>query len=169
MSPAPRIAIFAGTFDPLTSGHLDVIRRAARLFDELVVALLVNDEKSPMFPLAEREAMIRESTSDIPNVTVDRFEGLLVEFARRRGAAALVRGIRGVADFDYEWQMSLMNRHLDPSIDTVMLMPSAEHTYVSSRRVREIVSLGGSARGLVPPAVEARIDKRRRGRLERQA
>lgn len=169
MPPSPRIALFPGTFDPLTNGHLDLIRRAAGLFDRVVVSVLVNADKRPLFSVPERMHAIRASTTALPNVTVESFGGLLVAHARETGASVLVRGVRGVADFEYEWQMALMNRHLDSGIDTVFLMPSEQNTYVSSRLVREIAALGGRVDDLVPPAVADLIAARRRSDRERPA
>lgn len=169
MSHPSRLAIFPGSFDPLTNGHLDVIRRAASLFDTLVVAVLVNAEKRPLFSLDDRTAMIREATHGLDAVVVESFEGLLVDYAARRGASAIVRGVRGAADFDYEWQMAHMNRHLADGVETVLLLPSHKHMFISSHLVREIAAMGGPLEGLVPPAVAAAFDGRRRARTERQA
>ncbi|SRR5579871_1410308 len=159
--PTPRTAIFPGSFDPLTNGHVDVIRRSARLFDRVVVAVLVNAEKRAMFPLEERVSLIRESARDLPHVEVDTFSGLLADYVARRGAAAVIRGLRTASEFSDEWQMALMNRHLQPDLETVFLLPSAEFTYISSRLVKEIASLGGSLDGLVPEAVAAAFSRRR--------
>jgi pantetheine-phosphate adenylyltransferase len=160
MTAAPRLAVFAGTFDPLTLGHLDVITRAAALFDRLIVAVLVNPAKTPLFSLEERTTMIREVTADLPAVDVDSFEGLLADYVRRRQAAAVVRGLRTAAEFSDEWQVALMNRHLNPGCETVFLLPSASHMFVSARLVREIASLGGPLDGLVPPGVATRLAAR---------
>ena len=156
-----RTAVYPGTFDPLTNGHVDVIERSARLFDRVVVALLVNPAKQPLFNVQDRVAMIQEVFAGHPGVEADTFTGLLVDYARRRNAAAIVRGLRGVMDFDYERQMTLMNRHLSAEIDTVFLMPSAATAFISSSLVREIAALGGSLTGLVPPPVAARFARRR--------
>jgi pantetheine-phosphate adenylyltransferase len=169
MSHPSRLAIFPGSFDPLTNGHLDVIRRAAGLFDAVVVAVLVNADKRPFFTLAERTAMIREAIDGFESVTVEHFEGLLVDFAARRGASAVVRGVRGAADFDYEWQMAHMNRHLADGIETVLLVPSQKYMVISSHLVREIAAMGGPLDGLVPRAVAPAYDARRRAVTERQA
>jgi pantetheine-phosphate adenylyltransferase len=159
---APRVAVYPGSFDPLTNGHVDIIRRGARLFDRIVVAVLVNEQKRPLFSTDERMTMLRDVFADQSQVEVDAFDGLLVAYAARRGATAIVRGLRAVADFDYELQMTLMNRHLDERIDTVFMMPSEQFSYISSRLVKEVLMLGGSVRGLVPPAVEARLEEKRR-------
>jgi pantetheine-phosphate adenylyltransferase len=152
-----RLAICPGSFDPLTVGHVDLVQRAAALFDRVVVAILVNSDKSPLFTQAERVAIVREVFAPVTNVDVEAFDGLLVEYADRRGAVAIVRGLRSATDTDYELSMSLMNRHLKPSVDTVFLPTAASVAHVSSRLVKEVWRLGGEVRGLVPPAVEARL------------
>jgi pantetheine-phosphate adenylyltransferase len=152
-----RLAICPGSFDPLTVGHVDLVERAAALFDRVVVAILVNSDKSPLFTQAERVAIVREVFAPVKNVDVEAFDGLLVEYADRRGAVAIVRGLRSASDTDYELSMSLMNRHLKPSVDTVFLPTAASVAHVSSRLVKEVWRLGGDVRGLVPPAVEARL------------
>ncbi len=160
--PAGRLAIYPGSFDPLTNGHVDIILRGARLFERILVAVLVNADKRPMFEAAERVAMVREVFREYPNVEVDTFDGLLVDYAREKRATVLVRGMRAVSDFEYEFQMALMNRHLEPALETVFMMPAEQYTYLSSRLIKEVVSLGGDAHGLVPPLVEARLRERRR-------
>jgi pantetheine-phosphate adenylyltransferase len=160
------IALFPGSFDPPTNGHLDLIVRAGRLFDRVVVAVLVNPVKRPWFSADERVAMLKEACAGHP-VDVETFDGLLVELARRRRATAIIRGLRGAADFDYERQMALMNRHLNRDLDTVFLMPAAELAHISSSLVREIAALGGSLKGLVPPKIEARLHQRREGAVTR--
>ncbi len=157
----PTIAIFPGSFDPMTTGHRDIISRAARLFDRLVVAILVNPEKAPLFSVPERVALLREVLAEWPTVEVDTFGGLLVDYAQRRGAAAVVRGLRALSDFEYEMQMALMNRRLSPRLETVFMMPAETYSYVSSRLVKEVFALGGSITGLVPEVVEARLRERR--------
>ncbi len=154
------IAIYPGSFDPLTNGHLDLIQRGSRIFDELVVAILRNTEKAPLFSLEERLEMLHECTSQFPNVCVESFAGLLVDYARDRGAQAVLRGIRAVSDYEYELQMGWMNRKLDPSLETVFMMPAEAYSYLSSRLVREIASLGGSLVGLIPASVESRLRER---------
>ena len=161
MANRARLAIYPGSFDPLTNGHVDIISRGARLFDRVVVAILLNAGKQPLFSVDERVAIVREVFKDAPNVEVDTFQGLLVEYAAKRQASAIVRGLRAVADFEYELQMALMNRHLSADLETVFMMPAEQYTYVSSRLIKEIAALGGSLTGLVPPIVEARLVRRR--------
>ena len=148
-----RRAIYPGSFDPITAGHLDVIHRAARLFDELIVAVAFNDQKKTMFAAEERVALIRETTKDVGNIRVASFGGLLVEFARAENAVAVVRGLRAISDFEFEFQMALMNRKLDSAIETIFLTPREEFTYLSSRIVKEIARLGGNVEAFVPPSV----------------
>jgi pantetheine-phosphate adenylyltransferase len=150
-------ALYPGSFDPPTNGHLDLIERGARLFGRLIVAVLRNTEKAPLFTTGERVEMLREATRSIPHVEVAEFEGLLVDFARQCGASAVLRGIRAISDYEYEMQMALMNRRLDPQVETVFLMPAEAYSYVSSRLIKEVYRLGGSIQGLVPPLVEARL------------
>ena len=152
--PQGRLAIFPGSFDPLTNGHVDIILRSAHLFERIVVAVLVNAEKDPLFSTDERVAIIREVFREYPNIEVDTFAGLLVDYARRRRASALIRGLRAVSDFEYEFQMALMNRHLEPTLETVFMMPAEQYTYLSSRLIKEVFTLGGDVRGLVPSTVE---------------
>ena len=152
-----RLAICPGSFDPLTVGHVDLVERAAALFDRVVVAILVNSDKSPLFTQAERVAIVREVFAPVKNVDVEAFDGLLVDYADRRGAVAIVRGLRSATDTDYELSMSLMNRHLKPSVDSVFLPTAASVAHVSSRLVKEVWRLGGDVGGLVPPVVEARL------------
>jgi len=153
--PNGRLAIFPGSFDPVTNGHVDIILRSAHLFERILVAVLVNPEKKGLFSPPERIEIIREVFREYPNVEVDSFDGLLVDYARRRRASAIIRGIRAVSDYEYEFQMALMNRHLEPSLETVFMMPAEQYTYLSSRLIKEVFSLGADVRGLVPPAVEA--------------
>jgi pantetheine-phosphate adenylyltransferase len=154
------IAIYPGSFDPPTNGHLDLIQRGAKIFDELVVAILRNSEKSPLFTVDERLEMLRECTSHLDNVRVESFQGLLVDYARGCGAQAVLRGIRAVSDYEYELQMAWMNRKLDSSLETVFMMPASAYSYLSSRLVREIASLGGALGDLIPTSVEARLRAR---------
>ena len=158
--PNGRLAIYPGSFDPLHNGHVDLMLRGARLFERILIAVLVNAEKTPLFTDDERVEMIREVFREYPNVEVDTFEGLLVEYARRRRASAIVRGIRAVSDYEYEFQMALMNRHLEPTLETVFMMPAEQYTYLSSRLIKEVFSLGGEVRGLVPPSVEVRMQEK---------
>ena len=151
------VAIYPGSFDPLTNGHVDIIQRGSRFFDRIVVAVLINQEKAPLFTVSERVEIAREVFRNWTNVEVDTFDGLLVEYARRRHASVIVRGLRAVSDFEYEMQMALMNRRLSPEVETVFMMPAEPYTYVSSRLVKEVVALGGSVHGLVPDSVEAML------------
>ena len=152
-----RRAIYPGSFDPVTNGHLDVIARAARLFDEVIVAVAVNDQKRSLFTADERTALIAGSVAGFENVRVSRFDGLLVEFASAQGATAVVRGLRAVSDFEFEFQMALMNRKLDEHIETIFLMPAEKYTYLSSRIVKEISRLGGHVDAFVPAFVAAAL------------
>jgi pantetheine-phosphate adenylyltransferase len=155
------VAIYPGSFDPLTNGHVDIIQRGSRFFDRIVIGILLNLEKSPLFTVPERVSIAREVFREWPNVEVDTFDGLLVDYARRKGASVIVRGLRAVSDFEYEMQMALMNRRLNQDVETVFMMPAEPYTYVSSRLVKEVVALGGTVHGLVPEVVEARLrDKR---------
>jgi pantetheine-phosphate adenylyltransferase len=153
----PILAVYPGSFDPLTNGHVDIITRGARLFDRIVVAILLNPDKSPLFSVAERVEIARTVFGGLPNVEVDTFEGLLVDYVARRNAQVLVRGLRAVSDFEYEFQMALMNRRLNDKIETVFMMPAEQYTYTSSRLIKEVVSLGGQIHGLVPVVVEERL------------
>jgi pantetheine-phosphate adenylyltransferase len=155
-------AIYPGSFDPLTFGHVDIIERSARLFDEVVVAILTNPQKDPpMFSVEERIGIMNEILKPrFRNVDVDVFDGLLVDYARQKKAQVIVRGIRAVTDFEYEFQMALMNRRLTPDIETVFMMPAENYSYLSSRLVKEIAELGGSVTGLVPDIVEGRLRQR---------
>jgi len=151
------VAIYPGSFDPVTNGHLDLIARGARIFERLVVAVLQNLDKSPLFSAPERAEMLREVTREWPNVEVDLFDGLLVDYVRRRNAQVILRGIRAISDYEYEFQMALMNRRLEPNVETVFMMPAEKYSYLSSRIVREVAQLGGSIEGLVPPLVVERL------------
>jgi pantetheine-phosphate adenylyltransferase len=164
MSTPPRLAVYPGSFDPLTNGHVDIIDRGARMFDRIVVAVLVNIEKRPLFTAHERVEIARDVFRARDNVEVETFEGLLVDYARRRRAVAIVRGLRAVSDFEYEMQMALMNRRLNPDVETVFMMPAEPYTYVSSRLVKEVVALGGSVSGLVPEVVEERLKEKQLAR-----
>ena len=148
-----RRAIYPGSFDPVTNGHLDVIERARKLFDEVVVAVAHNDEKQPLFSLEQRLDLLRETAGRIENVRIAEFSGLLVEFARAQHAGAVIRGLRAVSDFEFEFQMALMNRNLNAAVETIFLMPKEEYTYLSSRIVKEIARLGGNVSTFVPGCV----------------
>jgi len=159
-----RRAIYPGSFDPVTNGHLDVIQRASSLFDELIVAVSTNIGKSPMFTADERVEMLREACRHLPNVMVEHFDGLLVRYAANRNANVIVKGLRALSDFEFEFEMALMNRRLDEGIETVFMMTNAEYSYLSSSIIREIASFGGSVEGLVPKIVEEYL-KRKLGSL----
>jgi pantetheine-phosphate adenylyltransferase len=160
------VAVYPGSFDPLTNGHVDIIMRGARLFDRIIVAILVNAEKLPLFSIDERVEIARAVFKDDENVEVDTFDGLLVDYIDRRGAQVIVRGLRAVSDFEFEFQMALMNRRLNPAIETVFMMPAEQYTYISSRLIKEVFALGGRVHGLVPDMVEARLrDKRGTARV----
>ncbi len=161
---AETLAIYPGSFDPLTNGHVDIIQRGSRLFDRIVVAILLNVEKSPLFTVDERVDIAREVFRGNPNVEVDTFDGLLVDYARRKRAGVIVRGLRAISDFEYEMQMALMNRNLNPEVETVFMMPAEPYTYVSSRLVKEVAALGGSVSNLVPSLVEERLRRKKHGR-----
>lgn len=148
-----RRVIYPGSFDPITNGHLDVINRAATLFDEVIVAVAFNDQKQGLFSTEERVSLIREASGTMPNIRIARFDGLLMDFARKEQATAVVRGLRAVSDFEFEFQMALMNRKLEPQIETIFLMPAEKYTYLSSRIVKEIARLGGDVSSFVPVSV----------------
>lgn len=150
-------AVVPGSFDPVTSGHVDVIERASRIYREVVVAVAVNQSKAALFSVEERIEMLREATSHLPNVRVDSFDGLLVKYVKEQEAKVIVKGLRAVSDFEYEFQMALMNRKQAPQVETVFVMTGAEHIYLSSSIVKEIAALGGCIRGMVPEAVEKRL------------
>ncbi len=160
--PEPRAAIYPGSFDPITNGHLDLIKRASRQFEELVVAVLRHDTKAAEFPLADRLEMIRDAVAGLDNVRVGSFDGLLVDYARRQGARLILRGIRAVSDYEYELQMALMNRKLAPEIETIFMLPGETFTYLSSRLVKEVCRHGGQIDDLVPPHVADRLRAMRR-------
>jgi pantetheine-phosphate adenylyltransferase len=159
------LAVYPGSFDPLTNGHVDIIERGARLFDRIVVAILVNAEKAPLFTTAERVDIARKVFKNHANVEVDTFDGLLVDYVAKRKANVLVRGLRAVSDFEYEFQMALMNRHLNPSIETVFMMPAEKYSYISSRLIKEVFALGGSVHGLVPELVETRLREKQAAKV----
>jgi pantetheine-phosphate adenylyltransferase len=151
------LAIYPGSFDPPTNGHLDLIERGAKIFEELVVAILRNPEKTPMFSVGERLGMLRELTANLKNVRIATFDGLMVEYANSQGATCILRGIRAISDYEYELQMALMNRKLEPTLETVFMMPADKYSYISSRLVREVAQAGGPVKGLVPEVVEQKL------------
>lgn len=153
-------AIYPGTFDPPTNGHLDLIARGAKLFEHLTVAILNNPIKNPLFTVEQRVEMMREAMRQLDNVDVETFDGLMVDFARQKQATAVLRGIRAISDYEYEFQMALMNRRLAPEIETVFLQPAGRYSFVSSRMVKEVFSFGGDVTGLVPPNVLKRLRSR---------
>jgi pantetheine-phosphate adenylyltransferase len=159
-----RRAIYPGSFDPVTNGHLDIIERGCKLFDEIIIAILINPEKRPFFTIDERREILNHVLQSIKrgncDLLVDDFEGLLVHYATTRKADAIVRGIRAISDYEYELQMALMNRRLEPTIETVFMMPAEKYSYVSSRLVKEVFQLGGELEGLVPPLVEERMKQK---------
>ena len=155
-----RRAIYPGSFDPVTNGHLDVIDRARKLFDEVIVAVAHNDQKNPFFPLEERLEFLRRTVGEMENVKISPLDGLLVDFAMAKGATAVVRGLRAISDFEFEFQMALMNRKLEASIETIFLMPKEEYTYLSSRIVKEIARLGGDISRFVPADVATAFNKK---------
>ena len=159
------LAVYPGSFDPLTNGHVDIIERGARLFDRIIVAMAVNAEKSPMFTMAERVEIARAVFKNYPNVEVESFDGLLVEYVARRKANVIVRGLRAVSDFEYEFQMALMNRELAASIETVFMMPAVQYSYISSRLIKEVFALGGRVHGLVPELVETRLREKQAAKV----
>ena len=154
------VAIYPGSFDPPTNGHLDLIERGSKIFDQLIVAILRNADKSPLFSISERLRMLEAMTESFSNVEVDTFDGLTVEYAAKAKASAVLRGIRAISDYEYELQMALMNRKLHPELETVFMMPAEQYSYLSSRLVREIAQLGGSVKGLVPEMVEQRLKEK---------
>lgn len=154
-----KIAVYPGTFDPITNGHVDIIERSLQVFDQVIVAIASNPKKGPLFPLEDRVAMARDATRELPKVSIETFEGLLVEYVRKRKAAVIIRGLRAVSDFEYELQMALMNRKLDLGVETVFLMPSEEFSYLTSTIVKEVASHGGEISQLVPKGVADRLAK----------
>jgi pantetheine-phosphate adenylyltransferase len=165
----PSLAVFPGSFDPITNGHLDIVDRGLALFDRVRMAILVNPEKKPLFSVEERVALIRAAYPRNARVEVDTFSGLLVDYAQRVGASAIIRGIRAISDFEYEFQMALMNRRLDPRIETVFMMPAESYSYVSSRLVKEVFQLGGRVSDLVPEVVERRLREKYGTQVRRKA
>ncbi|HEC98106.1 MAG TPA: pantetheine-phosphate adenylyltransferase [Nitrospirae bacterium] len=154
-----RIAICPGTFDPITNGHIDIVMRSLSIFDEIVVAVAPNPRKTPLFNIEERIELIGESFRDLRRVTIESFDGLLVDYVKQKGGVAIVRGLRAISDFEYELQMALMNRRLDSGIETVFMMPSEEYSFLTSTIIKEIASFGGSVKGLVPEIVEKALSE----------
>ena len=153
----PTLAVYPGSFDPLTNGHVDIIARGARLFDRIIVAIAINAEKAPLFTMEERVEIARAVFKDQPKVEIEAFEGLLVDYVAKRRADVIVRGLRAVSDFEFEFQMALMNRRLNGQIETVFMMPAEQYSYISSRLIKEVFALGGQVHGLVPDMVEMRL------------
>jgi len=160
-----KIGVYPGTFDPITNGHVDLITRSLRIFDRVYVAVALNPQKHPVFDLDERVEMVRVATKDLPHVEVEPFHGLLVQFVRERGAHAIIRGLRAVSDFEFELQVALMNRNLDPSAETVFLMPSQEYIYLTSTIIKEVARLGGDLKDLLHPEIARRVAAKLRGRV----
>ena len=154
-----RIAVCPGTFDPITNGHIDIVMRSLGIFDEVVVAVAPNPKKTPLFKIEERMELIRESFKALERVTIESFDGLLVNYVKQKGGVAIVRGLRAISDFEYELQMALMNRRLDSGIETVFMMPSEEYSFLTSTIIKEIASFGGSVKGLVPEVVEKALNE----------
>jgi pantetheine-phosphate adenylyltransferase len=165
----PTLAVYPGSFDPLTNGHVDIITRGARLFDRIIVAVLVNADKAPLFGVRERVDIARKVFSGLPNVEVDTFDGLLVDYVAARRAQVIVRGLRAVSDFEFEFQMALMNQRLNGRIETVFMMPAEQYTYTSSRLIKEVFRLGGQVSGLVPDMVEQRLRRKFAARGRRRS
>jgi pantetheine-phosphate adenylyltransferase len=152
-----RTAIYPGSFDPITNGHLDVVQRAAKLFDRIIVAVATNDSKNPLFTLAERRQLVRQAIGHLPNVEVDSFNGLLVDYVDEQKGGAIIRGLRAVSDFEFEFQLALMNRKLNERVETIFMMPKDTYTFLSSRIVKEIARLGGDVSSFVPPHVQGAL------------
>ncbi len=155
-----RIAVYPGTFDPVTNGHIDLVERSLRIFDEVIVAIAVNPKKAPLFSIEERIAMFKESTTKYKNVVIEGFDGLLVDYVKRKSAVGIIRGLRAVSDFEYEMQMALMNRRLDSEIETVFLMPNEEYSFITSTIVKEAASYGGDVSSLVPKVVVEKLKRK---------
>lgn len=155
-----RTVVYPGSFDPFTNGHLDIVHRAARLFDKVIVAVAKNESKNPLFSMGDRLELVRQSISELSNVDVVSFEGLLVEYVEANGAQAVIRGLRAVSDFEFEFQLALMNRKLNERVETIFMMPKDTYTFLSSRIVKEIARLGGDVQSFVPPAVVKALRKK---------
>jgi pantetheine-phosphate adenylyltransferase len=161
-------AIYPGTFDPITYGHIDLIRRGLKIFDDLIIGISNNPDKQPLFSLEERKQMIYQATKDFGSLKIDSFDNLLVQYARENQVNVIIRGLRAVSDFEYEYQMALMNRNMDSSIETVFMVPSEQYSFISSRLIKEVASFGGSVKGLVPPVVEEALKRKFSLRLGRR-
>ena len=148
-----KIAVYPGTFDPVTNGHIDIIKRSLKIFDRVIIAVALNPKKAPMFRISERVEMIEDATHGLSRIKVEPFEGLLVDYVKKKKATAIIRGLRAVSDFEYEFQMALMNRKLDQAIETVFMMPSEEYSYLTSTLIKEVASYRGETKGLIPPYV----------------
>jgi pantetheine-phosphate adenylyltransferase len=158
--PRVRTAIYPGSFDPLTNGHLDLVQRATKLFDNVVVAVARSESKNPLFTLDERLALVEQAVKKIPNVTADSFDGLLVDYVTKRGGQAVIRGLRAVSDFEFEFQLALMNRKLNEQVETIFMMPKETYTFLSSRIIKEVATLGGDVSGFVPEHVSAALARK---------
>jgi pantetheine-phosphate adenylyltransferase len=163
-----RTAVYPGSFDPITNGHLDVIQRAARLFDRIIVGVAINESKRPLFGMKERKALVRRAVEHLPNVEVDTFTGLLVDYVARKQGEAVIRGLRAVSDFEFEFQLALMNRKLNEKVETIFMMPKETYTFLSSRMVKEIARLGGDISGFVPADVAAALQQKFKPRARRR-
>ena len=155
-----RTVIYPGSFDPMTNGHLDIVKRAARLFDSVIVTIANNAEKKPLFSLEERMALVKQSVQEFPNVRVDSFTGLLVDYVEQAGGQAVIRGLRAISDFEFEFQLALMNRKLNERVETIFMMPKETYTFLSSRIIKEIARLGGDVKAFVPAHVEAALKEK---------
>lgn len=165
---AMRTAVYPGSFDPITNGHLDVIRRAARLFDRVIVAVAINDSKTPLFSMTHRKELTAKAVESLPNVEVDTFTGLLVDYVSSKGGEAVIRGLRAVSDFEFEFQLALMNRKLNEKVETIFMMPKESYTFISSRMIKEVARLGGDVASFVPPHVEAALRAKFTSKRERR-
>jgi pantetheine-phosphate adenylyltransferase len=163
-----RTAVYPGSFDPITNGHLDVIKRAARLFDRVIVAVAINDSKTPLFTMSHRKELTARAVEDLPNVEVDTFTGLLVDYVLSKGGEAVIRGLRAVSDFEFEFQLALMNRKLNERVETIFMMPKETYTFISSRMIKEVARLGGDVTSFVPPHVEVALREKFASKREKR-